>query len=91
MTAPAPLQVEQQVAPGLRAFAQPIGEPDQFLFALRRGADNHQQTLRVVFEPSLDVDAIDPEVNILLGGQVAIEPAGVFVHPRLLQTRDGRG
>jgi hypothetical protein len=60
------------------------------LGAQKRGADDHQQTLRVVFEASLE-DAIDPDVNILLGGQVAIEPAGVFVQLRLLQTRDGRG
>src|ERR1700720_1106710 len=68
-----------------------VGKPNQFLLALGSGADDHQQTLRVVFEPSLDVDAIDPEVNILLDRQVAIEPAGVFVQPGLLQTRDGRG
>src|SRR5271169_2973930 len=57
---------------------------------LPSGADDHEQTLRIIFEPGLDVDAIDPEVNIPLGGQVAIEPAGVFVDPSLLQARNGR-
>jgi hypothetical protein len=55
------------------------------------GADDHEQTLRVIFEPGLDVDAIDPEVNVSLARQIAIEPAGVFVGPGLLQAPNGRG
>jgi len=91
LTAPAPLQVEQQVAPGLRAFAQPIGEPDQFLFALRRGADNHQQTLRLVFQPRLDINAVGPKIRIAFGREVAFEPAGMLVRPHLFEPRDGGG
>src|SRR5271163_3864422 len=81
---------EQQLLPGLRALADTVGKPDEFLPAFGGGADDHEQTLRIIFEPGLDVDAIDPEVNIPLGGQVAIEPAGVFVDPSLLQARNGR-
>jgi hypothetical protein len=36
---PAPLQVEQQIAPVLRALAGAIGEADQFLAAFRRRAE----------------------------------------------------
>src|SRR5207302_1752456 len=43
-----------------------------------------------VFEPGLDVDAIGPDVDVSLGGQVAITPADVLVDPGLLQPRNGR-
>src|SRR5271167_3967213 len=86
----APLEIEQQLLPGLRALADAVGKPDEFLLAFGGGADDHEQTLRVIFEPGLDVDAIGPEVDISLGRQVAIEPAGVFVYPGLFQTPDGR-
>jgi hypothetical protein len=42
---PAPLQLEQQIAPVLRALAGAIGEADQFLAAFRRRADQHQDAL----------------------------------------------
>ena len=67
-----PLEIEQQLIPGLRALADAVGKPNQFLLAFGGGADDHEQALRVVFEPSLDVDAIGPDVDVPLGGQVAI-------------------
>ena len=77
----APLEIEEEFLPRLRALADAVGKANEFLLAFGSGANDHEQTLRVVLEPSLDVDAIDPEVNILLGGQIAIEPAGVFLQP----------
>jgi hypothetical protein len=67
-----PLEIEQQILPGLRALADAVGKPNQFLLAFGSGADDHEQALRVVFEPSLDVDAIGPDVDVPPGGQVAI-------------------
>ena len=87
----APLEIEQQLLPGLRALADAVGKPNQFLLAFGGGADDHEQALRVIFEPGLDVDAIGPDVDIPFGGQVAIAPAGVLVDPGLFQARNGRG
>jgi hypothetical protein len=86
----APLEIEQQFLPGLRALADAVGKADKFLLAFGGGADDHEQALRIIFEPGLHVDAIDPEVNISLARQIAIEPAGVFVGPGLLQAPNGR-
>ncbi len=86
----APLKIEQQLFPGLRALADAVGEPDEFLLSFRCGADDHEQTLRVIFKPSLDVDAIDPKVNISLGRQIANEPAGALVDLSVLKARNGR-
>ena len=91
MVRPRRFEIEQQLLPGLRALADAVGKPNQFLLAVGGGADDDQQALRIVFKPSLDVDAIGPDVDIPLGGQVAIEPAGVLVDPGLLQPRNGRG
>src|ERR1700745_2338574 len=54
---PAPLQVEQQIAPVLRALAGAIGKADQFLAAFRRRADQHQDALLFVFEARPEMDA----------------------------------
>src|SRR6266540_1836848 len=43
------------------------------------------------FQPRLHVDAVDPEIDVALGREVAIAPARVFVRPRVLEPRDGRG
>ena len=88
---PAPFEVEEQLFPGLRALAHAVDEPDEFLFALGRGADDHQQALRVLLEPSLHMDAVDPEVNVAFGREIALAPARVLVRPGLLEPPDGRG
>src|SRR5208282_6507416 len=79
----APLEIEEEFSPGLRALADAVGKPDKFLLAVGGGADDHEQTLCVVFEPGLDVDAVGPDIDIPLGGQVAFAPASVFVNPGL--------
>src|SRR5712675_211642 len=86
---PAPLQVEQQIAPVLRALAGAIGEADQFLAAFRRRADQHQDALLFVFEACLEMDAIGPDVDVALGRQIALLPRGVLVEPAVLQSADG--
>jgi hypothetical protein len=63
---PAPLQVEQQIAPVLRALAGAIGEADQFLAGFRRRADQHQDALLSVFDACLEMDAIGPDVDVAL-------------------------
>lgn len=74
---PAPFEVEEQFFPGLRALAHAVDETDEFLFALGRGTDDNQQALRVILEPSLHMDAVDPEVNVAFGREIALAPARV--------------
>ena len=56
---------------------------------LENGQD--QQALRGVLEPGLDVDAVGPEVDVTLGGEVAVAPARILLRPGLLEPSDGRG
>ena len=88
---PAPFEIEQQLAPALRALAHAVDEADELLLAFGRGADDDQQALRVVLEPGLHVDAVGPEVDVAPGRQIPLQPARVLFRPDLGKPRDGRG
>jgi hypothetical protein len=90
-SAPAPLQVEKQLPPGLGALAHAVDEADELLLALRRGADDDQQALGIVLQAGLYVDAVGPEVDVALGGEIAPAPAQVLIRPGVLEPSDGRG
>src|SRR4030088_3536886 len=86
-----PLEVEEELFPRLRALAHAVDEPDKFLFAFGRGADDHQQALRGLLEPGLHMDAVDPEVKVAFGREIALAPTHMLVRPGLLEPPDGRG
>ena len=86
---PEPLQIEQQITPVVRALAGAIGEADQFLAALRRRADQHEDALLFVFEAGFEMDAVSPDVDVALRRQIALLPGGVLVEPAVLQAADG--
>src|SRR5207245_4787919 len=88
---PAPLQVEEEVPPGLRALAHAVDEADKLLLTFGRGAHDAQQALRGILEPGLNMDAVDPAVDVAFGREVALAPARVLLRPGLLEARDGGG
>src|SRR5205085_1161273 len=85
------LQIEQQFTPILRALARAVGKTEQLLPALRRRADDDQDALLGVFKTGLQVNAVGPHIDVVLGRQIALPPMLVLVEPDLLQPRDGRG
>jgi hypothetical protein len=85
------LEIEQQGSPVVSALARTVGKAEQLLLALRRGADDNQDALRLVLQTRLQVDAVRPDVDIPLGRQVALAPSLVFVDPDVLQSCNGRG
>ena len=88
---PAPLQVEQQLLPGLRALAHAVDQADQLLVAFGGRADDDEQALRIVLEPGLHVDAVGPEVDVALDRHIPLLPERVLVRPGIRETCDGRG
>ena len=76
--------------PVLRAFACTVGETDEFLAALLRRADQHQNALLLVLKPGLQVDAICPYVHVAFRREIARLPCIVLVDPAILETDDGR-
>jgi hypothetical protein len=72
------LEIEQQGAPVASALARAVDKAEQLLLALRRGADDDQDALRLVLQTRLQVDAVGPDVDVALG-KVALAPSLVFV------------
>src|ERR1700684_3814928 len=46
------------------AFARAVGKAEQLLLALRRGADDNQDALRLVLQTRLQIDAVRPDVDV---------------------------
>src|SRR5262249_40268426 len=88
---PTPLQIEEQFRPRLRTLAHTVGEADKLLPALGSGSNDDQQALRGVFETGLHVNAVDPEVDVAFGREIAFAPARVLFAPGLLEASNGRG
>src|SRR5271165_4095000 len=86
----APLEIEQEVAPGLGALAHTVGKADQLLLALRRRADDYENALRLILKTRFQIDAIDPPIDVPFGGQIALAPAVMLLAPRVLEAGDGR-
>ena len=61
------LQIEQQFTPILRALARAVGKAEQLLPALRRRTDDDQDALLSVFKTGLQVNAVGPHIDIVLG------------------------
>jgi hypothetical protein len=78
-------EIEQQLAPGFRALAQTVGKADELLLALGGCADDDEDALRLVLEPSFQVNAIGPEVDVPFGREVALAPLHMFLGPRLFE------
>src|SRR5271157_6390055 len=72
------------------ALARPVGEADQLLLPFGCRANHDKNTLLLILEPRLQVDAVRPDVNIAPGREIALLPAFVFFGPPLLQPRAGR-
>src|SRR6266446_1995405 len=87
---PTPLQIEEQFPPRLRTLAHTVGEADELLPALGGSSDDDQQALRGVFETGLHVNAVDPEVDVAFGREIALAPARVLFGPGLLEASNGR-
>src|SRR5438477_8899950 len=73
------LQIEQQFTPILRALARAVGKAEQLLPALRRRADDDQDALLGVFKTGLQVNAVGPHIDVVLGGQIALPPVLMLV------------
>src|SRR3954470_6522476 len=75
----------------LHALAHAIGQAHDLLLAFRRRADDDQKALGVRFKAGLHMDAVDPEVDVAFGREIALRPPGMLVRPGVLQSGDARG
>src|SRR6201997_1961917 len=73
------------------ALSRAVGKAEQFLPALRRRANDDQDALLGVFKTGLQVNAVGPHIDVVLGRQIALPPVLVLVDPDLLQPSNSRG
>src|SRR5882724_8528310 len=69
----------------------PSVKAEQLLPALRRRADDDQDALLGVFKTGLQLNAVGPHIDVVLGRQIALPPVLVLVDPDLLQPSNSRG
>ena len=82
------LEVDQQLAPALRALPHPDMEAEQFLLPFRRRPDDHEDAFGLRFHPGLEVDAVRPDVDVTARREIAALPAVVLLLPTCRQPRD---
>ena len=84
------LHVQQQRLPRLLALAIAVGDGDQLLLAVGRGAHQHQDALPIFFQADVEVDAVGPHVDVLLPVQGPLGPLLEFSLPDFLEPGDRR-
>lgn len=83
------LEIEQQLAPALRALAITIGEAQNLLTAPFICADQDQNALLFLGHAWPEIYAIGPDIDDPPGPEIAALPAVIFVPSRSLEPRDG--
>ena len=86
-TRPRCFHVHQQGQPRLFAFTVAVGQGDQFLVAIGRGAHQDEDALPIFFQANIEVDAVGPQVDVFLSFQGTFAPIVVFLLPRLALSR----
>ena len=87
-------EIEEQLLPALLALTDAVHDGDQLLPAFGRGSHEDEQALllvALVFQPHVHMDAVGPDVDVLLAGEVSTAPLLVLLTPILLETNDDVG
>jgi hypothetical protein len=80
----------QQVCPGLDRLPVPVGERDELLPPVGADTDHDQQAQLVLLQPDVDVDAVDPQVDVVHDRQIPGGERALLGLPGLGQLRDHR-
>src|SRR3984885_1184928 len=78
---PTPLDVDEELAPALRALPHPSLEADELLLALGGGSNKPPRLFGAVFHAPLHVAAVRPTVPVTLRRKVALLPTTVIALP----------
>src|SRR5215470_20384943 len=76
-----PPDVDEELAPTLRALPHPGLEADEFLPAFRCGADQHEHAFGRLLHARLQVDSVRPHVHVTPRREVALLPGVVIGLP----------
>jgi hypothetical protein len=62
---PAPAATPQQVGPRLCRLPVSVSERDEFLAAVGPDRDHHQQAELLLLEANLEVNSVDPQIDVV--------------------------
>ena len=85
-----PPQVPQHARPALVALPVAVLQRHQLLRPVRPHPDHHQRAQTVLLKPDVEVNPVDPDVDVVAPRQVAPPERLVLLVPRRCQPRDGR-
>jgi hypothetical protein len=68
-----------------------IADGDQLLVAVGGRPHQHQDALPILFQADVEMDAVGPDVDVVLAGQRPLAPGVVFLLPDGLEPGDGVG
>ena len=84
----APLTAAQQVGPGLGGLVVAVVERDEFLGTVGAHPDHHQRAHLVLLQAHLEVDPVDPDVDVVAPGQRTLVERSRLVLPVLGEPGD---
>ena len=87
---PAAAAVPQQIRPRLGRLPVPVGQRDELLAAVGADPDHHQQAQLLLLQPHLEVDAVDPQVDVVGTRQIPVLECLGLVLPLRGQPGDRR-
>ena len=88
---PAAAATPQQISPRLGGLPIAVGQRDELLAAIGPHPDHHQQAEFLLLETDLEVDAVDPQVDVVGTRQIALPEGLGLVLPLRGQPGDRRG
>jgi hypothetical protein len=88
---PAAATGAQQISPRLGRLPEPISQGDELLAAVGTHPDHHQQAQLLLLEADLEVDPVDPQVDVVSTRQITVLECLGLVLPLRGQSGDRRG
>ena len=82
--------IPQQVRPRFGPLAVPVGQRDQLLAAVGAHPDHHQQAQFLLLQAHLEVDPVDPQVDVIGARQIPLPEPLSLVLPLRGQPGDRR-
>jgi hypothetical protein len=82
--------IPQKVSPRLGRLPVPVGEGNQLFAAIGTHPEHHQQAQFLLLQADLEVDAVDPQVDVVGTGEIPAGKGLGFVLPLAGEPGDRR-
>jgi len=87
---PTPATRAQQIGPRLGGLSIPVSEGDELLATIGTDPDHHQQAQFLLLEADLEVDPVDPHIDVVGARQIALTEGFGLILPLCSEPGDRR-